>query len=154
MIPDRCTRLRLLVFVSILPLTPLAWACSCEGPRGRDILRAHASVFTGRAVEIQYLERHATDVEAPIVVTFDVYEVWKGPVRHTAVLRTVYNTHTCAGYYFKVGRDYLVAAKNVIGDRAESSSYELEGIFLCGGTRLLSEARQDLTDLGNGTTPR
>jgi hypothetical protein len=86
-------------------------------------------------------------------VVFDVRAVWKGPVHHAAVLNTVYNKWTCNGYYFKEGQEYLVAAKNLIRDDVAADRSELEGIFLCGGTRPLSDAKQDLEDLGEGRKP-
>ena len=129
---------------------PYVWGCSCVGPRGREILTAHAAVFTGKATRVQYLEPDRPDVEPPIVVTFEVYQAWKGPVRRTAVLRTIYNKWSCNGYYFKEGREYLVAAARVTEDAVKRASYDIGAVSLCGGTRELSDAKEDLADLGIG----
>ena len=143
----------LIIAMSILQATPPVWACSCEGPRGRKILLAHPAVFAGKATKIHYLAPVEEYTEPPIVVTFEVYQVWKGPIRRTAVLRTVYNKRSCNGYYFKEGQDYLLAADRVTRDDEGEGRYELEGIHLCGGTRLLSRAQEDLAELGSGTKP-
>ena len=66
------------------------------------------------------------------------------------VLRTIYNKWSCNGYYFKEGREYLVAAARVTDDAVREASYDIGAVSLCGGTRELSGAKEDLVDLGIG----
>jgi hypothetical protein len=139
--------------IGLVEMSQPLWACSCFGPRGQKILDQAAAVFSGRALRVEYLEPDREKREPPIRVVFEVREVWKGPVHHSAVVSTVYNKWTCNGYYFKAGEDYLVAAKKLVREDMPGGRYEVEGIFLCGGTRLLSNAKQDLEDLGEGKRP-
>jgi hypothetical protein len=48
----------------------------------------------------------------------------------------------------------IVAAKFVKRDDGNSGIAELEGIFLCGGTGVLTEASENLKLLGNGRLPQ
>jgi hypothetical protein len=129
-------------------------ACSCAGPRGVNILSNNAAVFAGKVTAIVHLESGANVSEPPIRVTFDVHEVWKGPVRNTVILTTIYNKFSCEGYFFMEGQHYLVAAKTLTRDDGRSDIAELEGIFLCGGTSVLSDANESLKALGNGQRPQ
>ena len=139
--------------IGLLQPNHSAWACSCVGPTGLDILSNNAAVFAGKATAIEYLEPDTEASEPPIRVTFEVNEVWKGPVRKSVILSTIYNKFSCNGYYFKEGQLYLVAAKTVIRDDPKSGIAELEGIFLCGGTLALAHANDNLKELGKGQRP-
>jgi len=138
---------------SLVLANQAALACSCVGPSGLNILSNNAAVFAGKVMEVEYLESGADSSEPPIRVTFDVKEVWKGPVRSTIILTTIYNRFSCKGYFFNEGQHYLVAAKSLTRDDAKSGIAELEGIYLCGGTSVLSEANENLKPLGNGRVP-
>ena len=142
-----------LILTCVLAASLAAWACSCIGPSGLDILSNNAAVFSGRATTVDYFEPNREGAEPPIRVWFEVQQVWKGPVRKTAVVDTVYNGFTCRGYQFKEGQSYLVAATKVTRDAEESDTVELTGIGLCGGTSLLSEASHNLTEFGHGQQP-
>jgi hypothetical protein len=87
-------------------------------------------------------------------VTFEVNEVWKGPVRTTVTLTTIYNKFSCDGYFFEEGQLYLVAAQSVTRDDKKSGAAELEGVFLCGGTSVLSDAHENLKEFGKGQRPQ
>jgi hypothetical protein len=151
------TRRAWIVFVAVLiglfQASNVAWACSCVGPKGLDVLSSNAAVFSGKVTAIEYLEPDSDSAEPPIRVTFEVSEVWKGPVRHTVTLETVYNKYSCNGYFFKEGQLYLVAAQTVTRDDTESDTVELEGISLCGGTSALSDAEKNLEEFGEGQRP-
>ena len=108
-------------------------------------------MFRATATKVEYLEKDARGKEPRILVTFQVHEIWKGPERSTAWLRTVYNKWTCTGYFFKAGREYLVAAEQVVDNGSEVKPAELAGIFLCGGTADIERARGDIEALGPGT---
>jgi len=142
------------VLVGLMQTNHLARACSCAGPSGLDILATNAAVFAGKVMAIEYLEPDTDSSEPPIRVTFEVSEVWKGPVRSTATLGTVYNKFSCTGYFFREGHHYLVAAHTISGDERASDIAKLEGISLCGGTRLLSDANEDLKAFGVGRRPK
>ena len=140
--------------VVFLQVSPSAQACSCIGAEGLDILSNNAAVFEGHVRTIEYLEPDTITSEPPIRVTFDVNEVWKGPVRNTLVVSTIYNKFSCTGYHFTEGQVYLVAARTVARDEVVSGIAELEDIHLCGGTRLLSEAGYSLREFGKGQRPQ
>jgi len=103
---------------------------------------------------IEYLEPDTESSEPPIRVMFEVNEVWKGPIRTTVTLTTIYNKFSCDGYFFKDGQLYLVAAQTVTRDDKESDTAELEGLSLCGGTSLLSDAGENLEEFGKGQRPQ
>ena len=54
------------------------------------------------------------------------------------------------GYNFKEGREYLVAAARVTDYAIREASYDIGAVSLCGGTRELSGAKEDLVDRGIG----
>ena len=142
------------VLIGLLQTNHLVWACSCVGPTGLDILSSNVAVFAGKVMTIEYLEPDTDSSEPPIRVTFEVNEVWKGPVRNTVSLSTIYNKYSCNGYFFKERRLYLVAAKTVTRDDEKSDIVELEGISLCGGTSALSDAEENLEEFGEGQRPK
>ena len=142
------------VLISLLQSHHPAWTCSCIGPTGPDILSNNAAVFTGEVTAIEYLEPDTESSEPPIRVAFEVNEVWKGPVRTTVTLTTIYNKFSCDGYFFKDGQLYLVAAQTVTRDDKESDTAELEGVSLCGGTSVLSDADDNLKEFGKGQRPQ
>lgn len=131
-----------------------AWACSCIGPKGTDILLGNAAVFSGKALEVMYLEPDGKYLEPPIRVTFEVSEVWEGPVRNTISVSTIYNKFSCEGYYFKQGQHYLVAAKSITLDNSKASIAEVEGLPLCGGTSTLENASENIKAFGEGQRPK
>lgn len=144
------TRRTLLCLVVLLAGGRVADACSCFGPKGKEILQQAAAVFRATATSVEYLEKDGSRKEPRILVTFEVNEVWKGPERPKMLLRTTYNKWTCSGYYFKAGVEYLVAAKVVEHEGTEERAPELSGIFLCGGTGTIDQATEDLAALGAG----
>jgi len=130
-----------------------AWACSCVGPKGLNILSNNVAVFSGKVMAIAYLEPDANSSEPPIRVTFDVSEVWKGPVRRTVTLTTICNKYSCEGYFFKERQHYLVAASTLTRDDRVSDVAEPKWIFLSAGTGVLSDADEDLEEFGKGQRP-
>jgi hypothetical protein len=79
----------------------------------------------------------------PVLVTFDVSQVWKGPEFTSLAVSTAQSSASC-GYTFEFGRDYLVYAYG-----AEEN---LE-VGLCSRTQLLADAEADLAELGQATEP-
>ena len=134
--------LRLAAIVVLLGLSPAmrterAMACDCTPPDSPLVaLEQSAAVFSGELVSI--------DGEFPVVLTFEVARVWKGPVEETLVLTTSSLGAGDCGYPFEAGRAYLVYA-NGGGD--------LLGVWLCNGTLPLEYAQEDLKVLGEGQIP-
>ena len=132
---------RLLLIVVILALAhanPLAWACSCAGLPDPTVNRE--SVFFGNAATVEYLAGDSKRSEPPIRVTFKVTRVVKGPDRNTIIVHTTYNRVSCQGYPFREGHSYRVAAEVVTQDDPTAGIAEVEGIDICGGTKLLRDA--------------
>lgn len=150
--PERFRRAGVLAIglaLMVIPAEPVL-SCSCVGPSGKDALPAVAAMFTGKAVRVEYLEPDAREVEPEILVTFEVFEVWKGPIERTLRLRTKYNKWSCRAYYFKEGHSYLVAAHEV---KAQDGEVVLGGVNICGGTSELARAGDALKTLGPGAVP-
>jgi hypothetical protein len=145
---------RIAVLLGFVMTNDTVWACSCAGPSGLNILSNNAAVFAGKAIKVVYLQPDMNSSEPPIRVTFDVTEIWKGPIRNIVIVTTIYNKFSCEGYFFEEGRQYLVAAKTLAHDDANSNTAELEGIALCGGTSDLSDADSVLKELGKGQSAR
>ena len=83
-------------------------------------------------------------------MTFEVYQAWKGPVRRTAVLRTIYNKWSCNGYYFKEGREYLVAAARVTDDAVREASYDIGAVRCAAVRESFRVPKKTSVDLGIG----
>lgn len=135
----------------ILPLIGLwvlmhpepSYACSCvpDAPP-REALANSAVVFKGTVVSVREYERDddllsSTD---PTTVEFDIQTVWKGTVSQPMFLTTRRWSESC-GYPFVEGVTYVV--------------YSRDGstVSLCSRTRPLSEATDDLAELGPGQIP-
>jgi len=147
----------LLVFVACLLLgAGTAAACDCVGPRGKDALINAKVAFSGKVIKIKYVDnRKQANPEPRIIVTFRVYQVWKGKPTNKIVLHTVFNKWTCNGYTFKEGEEYLVFA--VANDSATAKRFPKArntlGVSTCGGTYPLVDAQRDLKALGPGRVP-
>ena len=146
-------RVALLVPVigALLLLHPdLTYACKCAtpGPPSEELARSDL-VFSGRVVSIQSIDEGGgpakdPDPEAPdygvYSIEFDVETVWKGTARETMYLTTNRDSASC-GFTFAQGDSYVVYAQDDLV------------VSRCSRTRLLSEAEQDLDDLGEGSAP-
>jgi hypothetical protein len=125
-------------------------ACTCVTLSPDINYITYTSVFAGKATEVKYLDPPETRSEPRIIVTFKVLRSWKGPEASTEfVLHTVYNGHSCYGYHFQKGKEYLVfARRNKEHDAKEFAPHELPevsyGTNLCSGTRLLADAAEDI----------
>ncbi|MFC1610805.1 hypothetical protein ACFL6C_07595 [Myxococcota bacterium] len=122
-----------------------AHACSCAQPgTPEEALAASDAVFRGKVTEIDKAsagcggEMSSAD---PDYVTLDVSTVWKGEVGKTTEVTTATSDASC-GYTFDLNEEYIVYAK--------AGSDDLH-VSLCSRTRPVSEASEDLAELGSGT---
>ena len=128
----------------------LTYACKCAtpGPPSEELARSDL-VFSGRVVSIVDLDGSGgaasdPDPEAPDLgvysIEFDVETVWKGTVHETMYLTTNRDSASC-GFTFEEDASYVVYAQDdLIVNR-------------CSRTRLLSEATEDVAELGEGSAP-
>ena len=137
-----------------------ALACSCA-PRPTDAaLKYSHAVFSGKVIKIEYLDdSKQRNPEPRFIVTFKVSRAWKGVNSQEFVLHTIDNSWTCRGYYFRQDKEYLVFAyQNGAEDAQRFAPHKLPeesfGVSLCGGTKLLKEATNDLEVLGEGSVPK
>ena len=133
----------LLVALWFLVQPELIYACSCVEPDSPSEELAHsAAVFMGRVVSVREFDSvgGASGSLDPTTVEFDVQTIWKGPDYQTMFLTTARSEASC-GFTFTEGITYVV--------------YSRDGstVGLCSRTRELSEASDDLVELGEGNVP-
>ena len=128
----------------VLPERSYACAPTYIGPPLEELERAN-SVFRGKVISATWLDRESTS-EALIyefmATTATIYEfmvttVWKGPL---AEKRTIASISDC-GRQFSQGEEYLVYSGDGYSDWFNTR------------TRPISEADEDLADLGPGQRP-
>ncbi len=140
-------KLFLLLFIvgSLLIVnTAVVSACSCAQPAPpQESLEQSTAVFAGRVIDIDIPSRIVVSSADPVKVTFEVSKIWKGPDYETIVLTTARDGASC-GYEFKENEEYIVYA---YGEENTLST------GICGRTRLLANAKEDLQDLGAGNLP-
>ena len=129
----------LLPLLSILLLAPtVVAACSCEPPgTPLEQLELHDGVFAGRVVEI--VEPADFTMQEDILVTFATSSVWKGEAGQVIAVSTGPHDGLC-GFPFSLGERYLVYGFSWNGGLHTG---------LCGRTRPLSAATEDIGQLGN-----
>jgi len=122
--------------------TESASACSCVPPGAPlEELGRSTAVFAGKAIRIDAgLLYSSAD---PVMVTFQVAQVWKGPEHARLTLHTERSGASC-GYEFQGGQEYLVYASG-----PEAGLYT----GLCTRTQPLAGAGDDLKALGGGKVP-
>ena len=131
-----------LIGVSLLFPEP-GYACSCirPGPPS-EALEESAMVFEGEVVSLRLYERPGGIWSSadPVTVEFEVRTIWKGYDYQTFYLTTPRSDASC-GFRFVVGEEYLVYSRNAVT------------VDICSRTSLLSEAEDDLEELGDGQSP-
>ena len=126
-----------------------ARACSCAMPPGSQIERAERAlsnsdaVFSGEVVRIDRPSGPIRSSGDPETDTFRVLESWKGPKSGTLEVKTPVADMSC-GYPFEEGRAYLVYA---------SEKRQGLEVYLCGETKPLPKAKEDLAALGEDEKP-
>ena len=139
-----CCSLAALVVGLLLQPRPGS-ACSC-GPvptPAEALERAHV-VFSGTVMQIEGMPPHGT----PLLVAFRADRWWKGGNRESVSVVTMSDGAAC-GFEFSEGEAYLVFAdtENLI---TEETGHPMAGI--CSRTKLLSEAQDELPELGPAVT--
>lgn len=119
------------------------YACKCVLPGSpSEEMARFATVFQGRVVSVRELDGGdaAPAGRGQLNVEFEVETVWKGNVGQSINLTTVRDAAAC-GISFVVGDTYVVYAED------DST------VHRCSRTRPLSEAAEDLAELGEGQSP-
>jgi hypothetical protein len=119
----------------VFPRRALACTCNYSGTPQDEIERA-TMIFAGRVIALGDYSYYG----APSSATFQVVEVWEGPVEETI---KVVPEGDCA-YYFEVGRQYIVYATE------DQTGYTVSS---CSRTNILEYSVEDLQALGTGTIP-
>jgi len=112
-------------------------------PSPQDSLERSTAVFTGKVINIDIANEIIISSADPVLVTFNVSEIWKGPDHKTLVVTTARYEASC-GYSFEQGGEYIVYA---YGEEDKLS------IHMCLRTELIANAREDLQALGKGNIP-
>ena len=97
------------------------------------------AVFSGTVIETQ--NQSESQGIGSILFTFDVDNMWKGDLRETLTIKTAQSSAAC-GFNFEENQKYIVYAGQYDDDYLEVS--------LCSRTGLLSNATEDLQELGAG----
>lgn len=138
----------LLLLVSLYTIKPSdVFACSCAGPpEVAESLERSAAIFAGKVTQIADPPRKLVMSSAdPVHVTLEVTEIWKGELNPVTELTTAMSSASCGYDQFAVGSEYLVFAS------AESGRLTTG---LCDGTKPLTAAGKELTELGAGYPPK
>lgn len=117
-------------------------ACSCAPPPPpKAALEASAAVFSGKVVDVEDIG------DFQRAVTIEVASTWKGVKGRKVTVQTAKHGATC-GFGFEKGKSYLVYAYETKQGEAKVLSTNL-----CTRTRALGDAKDDLTELGEGAKP-
>ncbi len=117
-----------------------AAACSCASHTFTEAFDRAGLVFKGTAIDVAVGGSPIGWTSAdPVMVRFDVDEVWKGEVPAEVAIETVRTEASC-GFVFEEGRDYLVFVR---GGRTG----------ICERTASIHDAEDDLMALGSGMPP-
>lgn len=135
----------LFIIVSLLFVnTVIVSACSCAQPSSpKESIGQSTAVFAGKVVDIDVPSGIVTSSGDSVKVTFEVSEIWKGSDYKTLVITTARDSATC-GYDFKKNEEYIVYA---YGEENKLST------DICSRTKLLTNAQEDLQELGDGNLP-
>ncbi len=132
-----------MILASFLIFTNTANACSCimaESPS--KSLEKAVDVFSGRVLDVKKPRLGASSIDS-VKVKFNVLSVWKEAEYKEMEVSTAMSSASC-GFGFEKGKEYLVYTYDNKGETSVS---------LCSRTKLLSEAGEDLQELGSGKAP-
>ncbi|WP_186438504.1 hypothetical protein [Cohnella terricola] len=133
----------LLVVIGLSTLTEKrAFACSCVGGSAKDKLESHSVVFVGKVI------KKGGTIKSQIgglrEYTFDVHKAWKGVSSNTITIYSYDGSEASCGMQFILGESYLVFS-NLDKDESLQTNY-------CSGNLLVSQAENEIKQLGIGTT--
>lgn len=124
----------------LLVLAPArALACSCMAMDVEAAFSRADAVFEGRVVEVE----RGSDPSAPVRVTMEVVQHWKGVESERVVVETAADSAMC-GVAFAPQTSWLVYASREGGALSAG---------LCSRTARIEEAAEDLAELGAGVVP-
>ncbi len=130
--------------VCLLVARPSAHACKCMLPEVEPAREDASTLFEGRVLSIDTIAGASDATNGEKKVTLAIVRTWKG--LDTVEKVDVYTNGSTAacGYPFAKDTSYLVYTRNHDGR---------ETVSLCGRTRPIADAQEDLTKLGAGATP-
>jgi len=120
-------------------------------PAPKEALNQSDAVFVGRVISVDFPGGELGG--GSVSVTLEVSKYWKGVTSGQVIVTTAENSAAC-GYVcesadctagFKEGYEYLVYASDYNSDGSLNTN-------ICTRTRLLSDAQEDLTALGESYT--
>lgn len=123
-----------------------AYACSCAPPgTPQESLQDSTAVFSGQVIRIDTPAAVGGIISTadPLKVTFQVIEIWKGPLGNPLIVQTARDSVSC-GYNFLIGQEYLVYAYGSESDLQTN---------ICTRTTPLTNAAGDLQAIGSGSVP-
>lgn len=146
---------RIILIFSLLCSTTV-FACDKAQLKPKDAFNEADIIFHGKIENLRYLDNlEKSKTESRIIVTFKVFESWKGAVDKTITIHTTHNKYSCNGFVFKTSEEYLVYSRynkrsaNFLAKLFAPGKPTL-GIKVYGGTKLISDAEDDLKILGKG----
>lgn len=128
--------MKYILFILIALLGQYTFACDCEKPTFQAAYDSANLIFVGKATEVT-----TNWMSGGWKATFVVENSWKMPTEGVLVVNTPWEKD--CGVLFQVGQKYLIYAKKKFTTKTN----------VCHGTRLLSEANEDLQALGEGIKP-
>jgi hypothetical protein len=120
-----------------------ACACSCASQTVEEAINSSDAIFEGRVVEVQKDADSDSVSTRSNTVRLRVVRSWKGVGEEKLTVRTATNDAGC-GYPFRANQSYLVYA---------NSSRAGLRVGLCGRTKPIEQAKEDLDVLGMGEVP-
>lgn len=137
----RVRKIATLLFASLVLTLPSAraHACSCMAEDVPTAFQRSDAVFEGRVIEVD----RGDDPSAPVRVTMEVVQHWKGIEEERVIVQTAADSAMC-GVAFEPETSWLVYATRE-GDALNAS--------LCSRTARIEDAAEDLAELGAGVVP-
>jgi Tissue inhibitor of metalloproteinase len=145
----RIIQLLLLLLISMaayFATAPCVYACSCiPSAPPQEAREAATAVFRGTVSSVLPTTGTVGSLSEPVLVTFRVSQVWKGPKYTELSVATSASGASC-GFIFEPNKEYLVYAYG--------SATALEA-SLCSRTRVITDAdiQYDFQELGQPVVP-
>lgn len=130
----------LAVLFSLWPF--IVEACDCVSPGPKASVDRADIVFSGKVLEINYLDKQEKQtLEPQVEVILSVDKTWKGSVIEIVSISTLDNQWSCKGFHFVQGERYLVFANADVNASARKK-WVID--HTCNGTVPLSAAQNVL----------